>query len=262
MRFAVTAAVFTIAMAVVGCEPGDGVSSARHTHTDHDHADHSHDHAGHDHDHAGHDHDHAGHDHADHDHADHDHDHDQVVSHHPITDKGVGPCTCAEARLINGWCRHCGVGLVAGLPVPSSDLYEALDAHGHDYQLTSIECPTCRAAIETNGFCNTCLMGFHDNLLYVSKLTHSMAKGQVVQSQDMACDICRRHLGDAGWCQVCQVGIAGNVAFENEADHETAAAAFRRLQEAVGMLDRCETCAIVMFTGGACRVCAASAVEG
>src|SRR5262245_42365985 len=56
--------------------------------------------------------------------------------------------TCAQAKLKNQWCDHCGVGYVAGAPIRSKILFEALDAHGHDLVLAAIQCPECKAAIE------------------------------------------------------------------------------------------------------------------
>src|SRR5262245_37038094 len=68
---------------------------------------------------------------------------------------GVGArtaeCLCPQARRVDGWCDVHHVGYIAGLPVSSQLVHEALDAHGHQVDLTTFDCPSCRAAIAASG---------------------------------------------------------------------------------------------------------------
>ena len=51
-------------------------------------------------------------------------------------------CTCALAKIDNGWCNKCEVGYVAGVTINSQMLFEALDAHGHEIGPDGIQCPS------------------------------------------------------------------------------------------------------------------------
>src|SRR5580765_7031625 len=53
-------------------------------------------------------------------------------------------CSCATARETNGWCPVHEFGYVGGVKVTSRWLYETIDAHGHQLDLTTFTCPSCR----------------------------------------------------------------------------------------------------------------------
>jgi len=124
-------------------------------------------------------------------------------------------CRCEEARQENGWCEACGTGYLASIPIPSRFVYEALDAHGHDIELTSIECVTCLDAIRTDGFCDVCGRGYIEGQAYLSRLAFHVAKG----------------------------------------DYEAVEPDFRVLRAALVESERCELCAAAMVVDGACATC-------
>jgi len=165
------------------------------------------------------------------------------------------PCKCAINKVHNGWCEACKKGYVAGILVPSAALFEALDAHGHDFDPASIKCKTCQNAIKTHGFCDRDNMGFIHNLAYVSRLTYHLAKGTPLDASKLKCNACRQYARKHGWCEACKRGMAGNVAFTNRDDFEQAARQIDFLLSCIQMIDRCEICAVARFTGGKCPKC-------
>lgn len=207
-----------------------------------------------------------------------------------VTSIGWVACTCARAKLRNGWCSACRVGYVAGIPVRSAMLFEALDAHGHDIDPSSIECAECRAAIGADGFCPTCRRGFVQGQLYFSRLTYAIAKGSFADPAAISCLRCRGILeaeparaqrridaikdhrpprasavpggstarfGDdeAAWCGDCRIGYVGNVAFRDRAMLAVGRAECDRLLRAIAMADRCASCAVAFFMGARCPRC-------
>jgi hypothetical protein len=207
-----------------------------------------------------------------------------------VTSIGWIACTCARARLRNGWCDACRVGYVAGVPVRSAMLFEALDAHGHDIDPASIECAECRAAIGTDGFCPACRRGFVKGQLYFSRLTYAIANGSFVDPVAITCPHCRgiveaeparaqRRIdapeedrtpgaspapggnsarpGDdeTNWCAECGIGYVGNVAFRDRAMLAVARTEHDRLLRAIAMTDRCASCAVAFFMGARCPRC-------
>jgi hypothetical protein len=183
------------------------------------------------------------------------HAHAAVHSHAPGEDSA---CVCTLAQARNGWCAACQVGYVASVAITSADLFDAIDAHGHDFIPASIECQQCQSAIASDGHCESCRLGFYRGQLYCSKLSYTLARGRLVAARDLSCSTCSAMFGRSGWCDSCGVGVVGNTVFGNPEHHEKAAAEFATLQTAIAKLSACEACAIVMFTGGECPVCTAA----
>jgi len=171
-------------------------------------------------------------------------------------------CTCPEAKTKNGWCGLCRIGYVAGLPIKSAMLFEAMDAHGHDIDPERILCPSCRKALETDGFCDICRMGFLEKKAYLSRLTYHVAKGAQTDPARLSCPVCRKNTESQGWCGTCKRGMIGHVAVSDPKDFDQAAKEFERLFAALKMLDRCETCAVAFFTKGTCLTCNVSYKPG
>jgi hypothetical protein len=173
-----------------------------------------------------------------------------------------GDCTCAAARLANGWCDPCAIGYVASVEVRSKMLYEFLDAHGHDIKPASIECGSCQAALETDGFCERCRWGFVDKKLYFSRLTYQLARGEVKDVSKLTCRACAKNAAKAKlpldphrWCEQCKVGMVGNVAFKEKKDFEAASRELDRLLRAVRATQRCEQCAVALMQDATCLAC-------
>ncbi len=174
----------------------------------------------------------------------------------------VDGCTCAEAKLKHQWCAVCKVGFVAGVRIESQRLYEEIDAHGHDIDPKQFECPTCRQAIASDGFCEKCRMGFVHQKAYMSRLTYYIARGETKDVASIACPACRKNAQYHGWCEACGVGMVGNVAFKSKADFEAASRAYDVLIEAVRTLKRCLDCAVAMVLDGRCPTCKVAYREG
>ncbi len=84
---------------------------------------------------------------------------------------GSGECTCNVAMETNGWCQEHQFGYVGSVQVKSKWLFDALDAHGHDVDLSTFKCNSCREAIESDGFCEQDRIGFVGGQAYFSRLT-------------------------------------------------------------------------------------------
>jgi hypothetical protein len=163
-------------------------------------------------------------------------------------------CTCPQARLTDGWCDVHHVGYVAMVRIPSSLLYDTLDAHGHLLDLSTFTCPTCRKAIDEEGFCEQHRTGFVKKMAYFSRLTYEMARGERIDPAKVHCSECRRNAETTGWCARHRTGMIGHVAIRDRAAWERADAAVRILRRAVDMLPHCEWCAIAMVTDTKCPI--------
>src|SRR5262245_35187044 len=53
------------------------------------------------------------------------------------------PCSCGTTFHSNGWCERHKLGYVAGVPIRSFLLWETLDAHGHQLDLSTFTCESC-----------------------------------------------------------------------------------------------------------------------
>ncbi len=161
--------------------------------------------------------------------------------------------SCAEREGKDGWCEPCAVGYLAGTPIESQTVFEALDAHGHDFLPEFITCASCRAAMPVEGFCFECLRGFWRGKLYFSQLSYQIARGE--RSVELDCETCGELRGGSGWCEVSKRGWIGNVAIDERGDFDLAAEAYRILLAALEELERCELCAASMAIDGICPTC-------
>jgi len=171
-------------------------------------------------------------------------------------------CACAAAKLSNGWCKKCRVGYVASIRIDSKLLYEELDAHGHNIDPASVKCPTCRKAIEMDGFCESSRMGFVGKQAYLSRLAYHLAKGRTMDSSKITCTVCRKNAEKYGWCDACKVGMVANVAMTERADFDLAVKAYELVALAVQTAKRCEMCAVAMIYDARCDDCKLSYKDG
>jgi hypothetical protein len=178
---------------------------------------------------------------------------------HPSDEPVSDHCTCGAARRVNGWCHACGRGHLAGSEIASAMLFEAIDPHGHDFERSSIEdCSGCRDALASEGFCTPHGWGFAGGLMYTTRLTWALARGEGVEPAALFCDACRAHLRSPGWCEACGRGHVGTVAFTDRGLFEAAARGWVRLARAIDESRRCETCATACFFGTTCPKCRVS----
>lgn len=164
-------------------------------------------------------------------------------------------CTCAAARLADGWCDVHQVGYVAMVRIPSRLVHDALDAHGHLLDLGTFTCPACRKAIDLDGFCDEHRTGFVRGEAYFSRLTYEMARGERVDPKRIECPVCRRNVDQPGWCPKDGRGMIGNVAIGDRAAYNRAAASVAVVRAAAAMAARCEGCAVAMVTDTECWRC-------
>ena len=179
----------------------------------------------------------------------------------PVPGSGDGPAAaprsgagCEEAKRTDGWCREANVGYVASLAIRSPLLYEALDAHGHAVDPSAVACGTCRAALKSDGFCADHRMGYVGGEAYLSPLTYHLARGRAIDPAAITCRACRRHTRGIGWCDRHRIGIVGRVALEDRREFDDLVKAYRVLEDAIRISERCETCAAAMVAEGYCPV--------
>src|SRR5262249_11438698 len=156
------------------------------------------------------------------------------------------------------WCMHCNVGYVAGHRIESARLFETMDPHGHDVQAASLLCENCHRAIESDGYCDICKVGFVDHKAYFTRLTYGLAQGTPVDAAQLSCPTCRANSNSTGWCAGCKRGMVGNVAFTNREVFDRTAREYRVLLGAIDRLPTCEVCACTMMVHRACTVCGIS----
>jgi hypothetical protein len=180
-----------------------------------------------------------------------------------------GTCTCLTDSVCNGWCGACRVGYVAAVQIRSRQLFEALDAHGHEIDPGSFTCATCRIALQRDGFCASCNWGFIGGLLYYSRLSYLLARGEPRGRDALACPDCLKHslcrslpLEKDRWCERCGIGMVGNVAFRDRREFDAASKEFELLLRAVKESARCEDCAVAMFMGATCHKCGLTWSDG
>jgi len=165
------------------------------------------------------------------------------------------PCACPANQVRGGWCDACDVGYVASVRIESRELFEAIDAHGHDVNPSSFRCESCKEAIKSDGFCRDCKVGFVGQQAYFSRLTYLLAKGAVTPPGSMTCDECRKHIQEPGWCAKCDVGMVGHVAYRDKARFTEAVKAYEALRKAIRTADECPSCAIAIAVDRTCRRC-------
>lgn len=162
-------------------------------------------------------------------------------------------CSCERARRTNGWCTACGKGYVARIVVKSAGLFDTLDAHGHRIRAVAIACGSCQEALQCDGFCSRCRMGFMRGEAYLSRLAHCLAIGKLEDPDKLSCEVCRSHGSGGGWCEVCGVGRVGWLVLESREGYEHARREVALLRRALKKIPDCEPCGIARFTGGICR---------
>jgi hypothetical protein len=144
---------------------------------------------------------------------------------------------------------------VAGERIPSFPLYEYLDAHGHTIDLESLRCASCRKAVEEEGYCERCRMGFVRKQAYLTPIAYHSARGKLEDPARIACAACRENARKSGWCEACGVGRTGWLVVSRRSDLEASHAALERLRAAIHRLEDCEPCAIASLADGKCRTC-------
>lgn len=164
-------------------------------------------------------------------------------------------CTCATSRTTNGWCAVHAFGYVAGVKITSEWLYETLDAHGHDVDLSTFICPSCKSAIAASGFCDEHRVGFVGGRAYFSRLTYELARGTVLHPSEISCATCRKNSETHGWCDRDRVGMVGPYAIADRAAYDRAVHQVGILEVANAAAERCRYCAAAIVTDTQCPVC-------
>ena len=159
-------------------------------------------------------------------------------------------CSCDAGAALGPWCDRHEAGWIAGLRIDSWELYEALDAHGHEIDIDLLECVACKKAHAEAGFCEEHGIGFIDGKAYLSALTYSLARGETRRPAEIACPVCRENATAHGWCPTHELGMVGNVALRDEADYRRAAKAYDLLLEAREVASTCEVCATTLMMDG------------
>jgi hypothetical protein len=164
-------------------------------------------------------------------------------------------CTCPSASLHNAWCRRCNTGYIAGHQVQSALLFETVDPHGHEIDVSAMECESCKRATVSRGYCTACNVGFVDGMAYFTRLTYGLAQGVPVQVDSLECVRCRSFMDSTGWCDVCDRGVVGNVVLIDRTTYESTAREYRTLLLAIDRGTQCELCACAMVVHRTCPKC-------
>ncbi len=164
-------------------------------------------------------------------------------------------CTCAEAKLHSEWCTKCAKGYVAGIAIESEFLFEVIHPHGHVIDPKQVECSSCQTALENDGFCEQCRIGFVNKEAYFSELPHQLAKGEPMKHAQIECPVCREHTKRYGWCDACRRGMVGPVAIRDRAGYKTAVTAYEIVLAAIRIQQKCKWCAAAMVADGFCPTC-------
>ena len=171
-------------------------------------------------------------------------------------------CICATTRATNGWCAVHGFGYVGGLKIESAWLYEALDAHGHDLDLSTFTCPACQKAIASDGYCEEHRIGFVRRQAYFTKLPYELAKAESKDVASLTCPACRKNALDHGWCAKDRVGMVGPFAFKSRPDYDEAVHAQEIVRLAAVASKRCDHCAGAIITDRQCPFCLITYKDG
>lgn len=164
-------------------------------------------------------------------------------------------CTCAVAKLKNAWCEACKVGYIAGVPVKYSELHEVMDAHGHEIDVSVVQCESCLKARAGDGYCEVCGLGWVRQKMYFSKLTYLVGKGKQEDTGKIECAACKKNAEKYGWCEKCGLGRVGNVSHRDRDLYKQTCEQYDFLMAALQVAARCELCACCMFTGATCPKC-------
>jgi RNA polymerase subunit RPABC4/transcription elongation factor Spt4 len=164
--------------------------------------------------------------------------------------------------LDNTWCGEHGQGYAYTQLITSRVLFDAVDAHGHDFDRDVMQCVACKRMMDTGGFCEDCRFGWVDGQAYMSRLTYHLALGEARDVTSLACASCRDLVGTVGSCEGCSGAWVGNVFFVDPNDHEAAVHEFERLQVATEVSARCETCAMLVLVDGKCPYCKVEYFDG
>jgi hypothetical protein len=163
-------------------------------------------------------------------------------------------CRCREPRAASGWCRVHQLGYVGDVPIRSAWLYDTVDPHGHDVDVTRFPCPGCQRAIATDGFCAEHKVGFVAHRAYFSVLTHHLAKGEVLPPAG-GCARCRKNARGHGWCEAHEIGRIGAVALRDRQAYDEAVHSAEILRVASQDAARCDRCAAARIMDTVCPHC-------
>jgi len=164
-------------------------------------------------------------------------------------------CTCDGPHDLGKWCPVHQLAYVGGLAIHSQWLYETLDAHGHDVDLTTFICPSCRRAIDSDGYCDEHRVGFVKGREYFSWLTYALAHGQHLNAAEIRCKTCRANAASFGWCARDHVGMVGTVAIVDRPAYDRTVHALAIVKTAEEAAPRCKYCAAAIVTDTTCPIC-------
>ena len=168
-----------------------------------------------------------------------------------VTASVHGDCTCAVAKVKNGWCRDCKVGYFDGVKLKHEKLLSALKGRAVD--IRALKCESCRKALASDGFCKECNAGFVNKARYTSWVAYRLARGETRDTSKITCSSCQSNAKDSGWCDSCKLGMVGPRAFEDKVGFKWAERARAVLVSAASA--DCEQCAVAMVSNGRCDAC-------
>jgi len=164
-------------------------------------------------------------------------------------------CTCGATQDVGTWCDLHARGTIGGVTIHDRQLFDVLDAHGHDVDVTTFACASCQQAIKTGGFCEQHRIGFVQQRAYFSWLTYALAHGSSIDTSRLTCSTCKKNAASFGWCDKDRLGIVGPTGFTDRAAYDRTVAALAIVKAADQEAKRCSYCAVAIVTDTQCPFC-------
>jgi len=113
-------------------------------------------------------------------------------------------------------------------------------------------CPSCAAAIPTNGRCEHCDVGYVAGVPIKSKLLYETmdAHGHQLMHEALTCAVCRRLASEGGFCDTCHIGWYHGDAYFSRLTYEIARAKLIDISKL-----ECQTCRDNAASAGWCADC-------
>jgi len=187
---------------------------------------------------------------------------ERTLNHAEPNSLAVNDCRdCLAAYTVNGWCQPCDRGFVAMIPIDSREFHDALDAHGHEVPGNSLQCQVCQQAYDEDQFCPRCNHGYVSGKLYFSRLSWSLARGELIE-RELSCEGCSgtdtspTQLDSfPDRCSECFSWSIGNRQFLTIEGAQQAWNQLQRLAEALRREQDCHNCGLHSFFGYSCPNC-------
>lgn len=156
-----------------------------------------------------------------------------------------------------GFCDHCGGGMIYGLKVKSKKLYDALAGDGAKLaKVKESKCAGCKSAAAEDGACAHCDVFVANGKVYKSKTAQILGRSKLVSSKMLErCGGCATAAKDNGSCTGCDAHFVGNHKYKSKSFQEAALTALKTVKAAIKDAAHCENCALARVADASCKGC-------